>query len=78
MKRLKITGIGFLLFFAATACTEDTLDTEMDAYCDCVNTAQSDDERYKCQEMMQEISDKYAFDPEASERINKRVKSCIK
>ena len=59
------------------ACSQPSLDKRLDDYCLCQQAAvESGESRVPCMEMAGEIADEYAFDPEASERIQKRIVDC--
>jgi hypothetical protein len=61
---------------ALVSCNQPTLEEEMDQYCDCVKDEERGVGDSECIEIMQKISDKYAFDPEAAEEIEQRVQEC--
>ncbi|GAB5423771.1 MAG: hypothetical protein Crog4KO_09180 [Crocinitomicaceae bacterium] len=48
----------------------------MDDVCSCIQEAESEKEFERCYDIMEEISDKYAFDPKAAEDIKKRLRDC--
>lgn len=65
-----------LSLFTLFSCDQPTLEEEMDAYCECIHDDQKGSDHLDCLILMQDISDKYAFDPEASEEIEQRVNEC--
>lgn len=65
-----------LIVSATTGCDQPTIEEEVDSLCECLKAAESESDFKQCQEKMEEITDKYAFDPEASEDIKKRLSEC--
>ncbi len=63
------------VLMSAVACQDTTVEQDMEAYCECVKRHQSslDDE---CVGMANNIVQKYEFDAEASEYIQKSIKGC--
>lgn len=77
MKRTSLFFFLVLLLVGITSCNEPSVEEEIDAICECVKSATNNEEMKKCKTKMDEISDKYAFDPEAAETIKKRLKECV-
>lgn len=76
MKRLILILPGLTALYFLTGCNQSTLDQELDVYCDCMEKVENSADIVECRELLQEMSDKYAFDPEASEIIEKRLQDC--
>ncbi len=77
MKRTLLLLGGFGLASLFLSCHQDSLEEELTGYCDCMRRASSDVNIQKCREKLQGIADKYAYDPEASEIIKKRLQDCV-
>jgi hypothetical protein len=59
------------------ACNQKTVEQEMDEYCACRKEhRESDNDFSTCSAMMEEISRKYEFDPEAALVIREKLKAC--
>ena len=76
MKRPVIFLVGAVVLVLATNCQESTLDQELSDYCECMQSADSDETIQKCRSKIEVIADKYAYDPEASQIIQKRLQEC--
>ena len=76
MKRSIFILPAISLLYFLTGCNQSTLAQELDTYRDCMQKVEVDAVIVKCRELIQEMSDKYAFDPEASEIIEKRLQDC--
>lgn len=74
----KIFPLLFILFLIG-ACSDDTLEAEVDIYCSCMQQANRGEcDKRKCVELLDEINETYEFDPEAGEYIVERMKDCAK
>ncbi len=67
---------GILLIGTIVGCQQQTLEEEVDDVCSCIQEAESEKDLDRCYEIMEEISDKYAFDPKAAEDVKKRLRDC--
>ena len=76
MKRLVIFLFGLMILVVLTNCQQSSLDQELSGYCECMQDAKSDEDIKVCRHQIEVIADKYAFDPEASEIIQKRLQEC--
>lgn len=65
-----------LVLSVSAACDQPSIEEEVDDVCECIKSAESEADRDKCEAMMERISDKYAFDPEAADDIKKRLAEC--
>lgn len=74
MRRL-IFGCALILS-VSVACNQPSIEEEVDDVCECLQAAESQADHNRCAEMMDRISDKYAFDPEAADDIKKRLSEC--
>lgn len=71
------------LFFSAlviasigVGCEERSVEEEVEDICQCIQEAETKAQFKKCYERMDEIADKYAFDPKAAEEVKKRLREC--
>ena len=76
MKVYRLIFCSILIAGATTACNQPTIEEEVDDVCECLKAAESASDFDKCQKKMESITDKYAFDPDASEDIKKRLSEC--
>ena len=74
MKRLFF--IALVIAGVGVGCEQQSLEEEVDDICTCIQGAETEAQFEKCYEKMEEISDKYAFDPEAAEEVKKRLREC--
>ena len=74
MKRLFF--ITLIITSVGVGCEQQSLEEEVDDICGCIQEAESEAQFERCYEKMEEISDKYAFDPEAAEEVKKRLREC--
>lgn len=77
MKRVLLSLGMVLILCGLSSCEQKSIEQEVDEYCDCAKDASNESENQVCREQLQEILDKYAFDPEATELIEKRLKDCV-
>lgn len=75
---LKIGSISAVFFgLALFSCKSESIDTEMQQWCDCEQQAKTDaSKKSECAEMMKVITRKYEFDPEAVVKIQTKVLEC--
>ena len=67
----------FTILLLLAGCQDQTLEEELSEYCDCRHQLHIDDSKLKeCAEMMGELLDKYAYDPEAVDYIETRIQEC--
>ncbi|MCR9171764.1 MAG: hypothetical protein NXI10_04680 [bacterium] len=76
MKEIRFIFLSVFILSATTACNEPTVEEEIDDVCECIKAAESESDRDVCFKMMQRITDKYAFDPDAADDIKKRLDEC--
>jgi hypothetical protein len=74
-KTILFFAVSALILFAS-ACDAPSPEQEIDEICTCIQEAETDADIEKCRSMMNAISDKYSFDPEAAETIKKRLREC--
>lgn len=67
----RVIGLITMIIVFNTACDNNSVNEDMDAYCNCIKENEPD-----CHEMVKKIVDKYQFDPEASKVIEERIKDC--
>mmetsp|Transcript_37313 Transcript_37313/g.49073 ORF Transcript_37313/g.49073 Transcript_37313/m.49073 type:complete len:80 (-) Transcript_37313:1004-1243(-) len=76
--KAKTLFLGGILFIGTiVSCEQRTLEDEVDDVCSCIQKAESEREFERCYDKMEEISDKYAFDPKAAEDVKKRLRDCV-
>lgn len=66
-----------LLLGVSVGCNQRTVEEEVDGVCECIQSAETTKAYKKCREKMEEISDKYSYDPEAAEEVKKRLDECV-
>lgn len=76
MKRAISISLLVLGVLVTQACTQDSLDLEMNEYCECMQAAKDDEGVVECRALIDALADKYAFDPDANDRIKKRLNDC--
>lgn len=59
-----------------TSCSTSTVEEDVDAYCQCVQKMKSDQDKKRCNDLAQEMLDKYSYDPRAADYIETHVKDC--
>ena len=68
-----VVGLSLALF----SCKNTSIEQDMDRYCDCrKKLLEKEIEQEKCLDIMEELSMKYEFDPEASDQIRNEIKKC--
>jgi len=77
MKTVLLSLSMVLVLGGLSSCEQNSLEQEVDDYCDCTKDASNESDTQVCREQLQEILDKYSFDPEASELIEKRLADCV-
>jgi hypothetical protein len=74
---MKIGHFFLLLSIGLTACNESSVHEDMDRYCDCLQKNKTNqDGREECLLLMEEILQKYEYDPEALQEILKASEDC--
>lgn len=68
---------GLMVLAVTTNCQQSSLDQELSDYCECMQSAKSEEDIQGCRGQIEVIADKYAYDPEASEIIEKRLQECV-
>ena len=76
MKARTLIFGGLMLVGVVYSCEQKSVEEEVDDVCECIKAAENDKEFDICFEKMEQISDKYAFDPEAAEDVKKRLREC--
>lgn len=64
--------------FTTVSCENTTVEQDMDNFCECRRAAnRGERDLTDCKKMIDEISDKYQFDPGAVEVIQEKSKACL-
>lgn len=64
----------FFPFLLLVGCSESEIAKDAKVYCDCVKMKPPGD---ACLPILQELDDKYAFDPEAAEALKDEINNCL-
>ncbi|XOV67023.1 MAG: hypothetical protein ACFHU9_15465 [Fluviicola sp.] len=76
MRMIRLISFCALIISVSTACNQPTVEEEVDDICECIKSAENESDMDDCEQMMERITDKYAFDPEAADDIKKRLSEC--
>jgi hypothetical protein len=65
------------IFMSANACKENNVEQDMDAYCECINlNSEVSEVKKPCDSLMQDIIQKYEYEPEALPIIIEKTQKC--
>ena len=76
MRMIKLISFCALILSVSAACNQPSIDEDVGDVCECIKAADSESDLDRCEAMMERISDKYAFDPDAADDIKKRLSEC--
>ena len=66
----------YLLFVLLIgACNENEIAVDAETFCQCRRVNQESPD--KCNEILQELNDKYMFDPQGSEELKNSIDECL-
>lgn len=77
MKRTLLAVLSFVVVALSVSCENTTVEEDMANYCECKKKAVAGQAtEQECVQLMEEISTKYEFDPEAVHVIQEEIIKC--
>lgn len=75
MKKGIVLSFSILLMFYLYSCTNQTITEDAEAFCQCKKDNFLHPEN--CNNLLQDLSDKYQFDEEASLELKEKIDECL-
>lgn len=66
--------IGFGVFLMLLSCQENEIAVDAERYCSCIRKEQPEEH---CLGILQELDDKYAFDPQGAAELKEEIRICL-
>ncbi len=66
--------IGFWCFLTFSACTTNEIAADAERYCHC---KRMEEPKAICQAILEELNEKYAFDPRGAEELTDEIVNCL-
>lgn len=73
-KILNMKKLGIVVLLSLTACGGTSIKEDAARYCDCVHEK---NDIIACHDVLVELDDKYAFDPEGNEKVKEEIQKCL-